>query len=240
VAFKSGGADCAENTAVAAKHPSLGGERLTQAPLPLLNIVIQRVFTMHLEPIFEQVSAEVVVEDSDCDPRRSPCVGTAATRSRYTATIDWGSVLCDYYALACHVIRRRMPPCLRAMYDPEDFVADAIVEVLKKPARFVEYGPGVIVLVAKRRMINALRSPRNRAARLDVDLMDRQPSVALRLEASELREFMIGRTRDLADRAMLALRCQGRTSIEIAELNGLGLRTVQRFFKEFAEANEPY
>lgn len=194
---------------------------------------------MHSETHTYPIAAAVTT-DCDCRTRYRRDIGTAWARVHFLGPIDWEIVLHDYYEWACRVISRKMPRRLRAGYDPEDFVADAIVDLLNKPAWFIEYGPELIVLVAKRRMIDAARSPRSRGAHLDIEVTDHQPSVALRLEALELRDFMLGRTEDPGDRAMVALRCQGHTSPEIAELSGVGVRMVQRFFKHFAEANEPY
>ncbi len=166
--------------------------------------------------------------------------GQAATpRVQFTLPIDWDDVLPRYYLSACRDIKRKMPRCLWARYDPEDFVADAIVELMNKPAPFVEYGPGLLVLIAKRRMIDAAKSPRSRAVRLEVDVMDRQPEAHLRFEAAERRESMLGRTHDPRSRAMLALRLEGHSLPEIAEMSGRGLRMVQRFFRKFAKANQP-
>jgi DNA-directed RNA polymerase specialized sigma24 family protein len=154
--------------------------------------------------------------------------------------IDWPTVMCKHYALACRAIKRRMPRGLRARYDPEDFVGDAIVEVMKNRARFVEFGPDLLVLIAKRRMIDAARSPRGRIMPLGEDVIDRQPSAALEVDAAVLRESMLRRAGNSSDRIAVDLRCQGHTLPEIAERTGRGLRTVQRFFKDFTEANEPY
>ena len=154
--------------------------------------------------------------------------------------IDWPTIMRKHYALACRVIKRRMPRGLRARYDPEDFVGDAIVELMTNRARFVEFGPDLLVLIAKRRMIDAARSPRSRMMPLGDDVIDRQPSVAMEEDAAVLRELMLGRAGNSGDRIVVDLRCQGHTLPEIAELTGQGLRTVQRFFKDFTEANEPY
>jgi DNA-directed RNA polymerase specialized sigma24 family protein len=156
------------------------------------------------------------------------------------AAIDWASLMRKHYALACGIIKRRMPRCLRARYDPEDFVGEAIVELMANRARFVEFGPDLLILIAKRRMIDAARSPQSRMMPLDEDLIDRQPSVALEDDAAVLRESMLGRAGNSGDRAVVDLRCQGYTLPEIAERTGRGLRSVQRFFKDFTEANEPY
>ncbi len=159
---------------------------------------------------------------------------------RIVLQIDWAAVMRDHYPSACQVIRRLMPYGLRAIYDPEDFVADAIVELMAHPERFNERGSAMLILVAKRRMIDAARSPRSRLMRLEVDIIDRQPPPILEHEAAEMREMMLGRAADPNRRNLVDLRSRGHTLPEIAELTGLGLRTLQRFFKQFTEANEPY
>ena len=133
-----------------------------------------------------------------------------------------------------------MPRGLRARYDPEDFVGDAIVELISNRARLVESGPDLLILIAKRRMIDAARSPRSRLIPLEEDVIDRQPSVGLEDDAVALRELVLGRAANSGDRAAVNLRCQGHTLSEIAALTGRGVRTIQRFFKDFTEANEPY
>ena len=118
-------------------------------------------------------------------------------------TIDWTIVLGEHYASACRVVNRCMPPGLRGRYDPEDFVGDAIVELLKNPARLAEYQPHLLIVIAKRRMIDAARSAWNRLGRLEVELIDLQASAALHLEAAEMREEMLGRAGCAHGRAML-------------------------------------
>jgi DNA-directed RNA polymerase specialized sigma24 family protein len=145
----------------------------------------------------------------------------------------------EHYTSACRVIKRLMPCGLRASYDPEDYVDDAIVELISKSARFMEYNSNLPIPIAKRRMIDAARSPRSRSARLEVEVIDGTSSVVLESDATELREWMLGRAGDSSDRAVVDLRCQGHTLPEIAERTGRGLRTVQRFFKNFTEDNEP-
>ena len=154
--------------------------------------------------------------------------------------IDWATVICNHYALACRAIKRRMPRGLRARYDPEDFVGDAIVELMSHQARFVEFRPDLLILVAKRRMIDAARSPRGRLMPLAEDVIDRQPSAALEVDAAILRESIIHRAGSTSGRVVVDLRSQGHTLPEIAELTGRGLRTIQRFLKHFIEANRPY
>jgi DNA-directed RNA polymerase specialized sigma24 family protein len=108
------------------------------------------------------------------------------------------------------------------------------------PERIGSSGSATLILVAKRRMIDAVRSPRSRFMRLEVDIIDRQPPPVLEQEAAELREMMLERATDPRRRKLVDLRSRGHTLPEIAQLTGQQLRTVQRFFKEFTAANEPF
>ena len=145
-----------------------------------------------------------------------------------------------HYRAACGVIARLMPRSLRRTYDPEDFVLDAIVELMSKPDQLIEKGPSLLTLVARRRMIDAARSPRSRLMPLEVDIIDPQPSALLETDANELREIMLSRARGPRELSIVELRCRGHTLPEIAELTGVGVRQLQRFWKHFTEANEPY
>ncbi len=159
---------------------------------------------------------------------------------QHLESIDWAVIMRDHYTPACRAIKRLMPGALRAGYDPEDFVADALVELMARPERLAEQGSTFLVLIAKRRMIDAVRSPRGRLTRLEVDVIDDQPPAILEHEAAELRQMMLDRAGDPTTRNVVDLRSRGHTLPEIAELTGLGLRTLQRCFKRFTEANEPY
>jgi RNA polymerase sigma factor (sigma-70 family) len=163
-----------------------------------------------------------------------------APRTHAVGPIDWATLMQKHYRATCGVIARLMPRSLRRMYDPEDFVIDAIVELMAKPDQLVEKGPSLLTLVARRRMIDAARSPRSRLMPLEVDIIDPQPSALLENEANELRELMLRRARDPRELSIVELRCRGHTLPEIAELTGLGVRQLQRFWKHFTEANEPY
>jgi DNA-directed RNA polymerase specialized sigma24 family protein len=123
--------------------------------------------------------------------------------------IDWATMMRKHYAQACRVIKHRMPRGLRAKYDPEDFVGDAIVELISNRARFVVFAPDMLILIANRRMIDAARSPRSRMMPLNEHAIDRQPSVALKDDAAVLREWMLCRAGNSSDRAVVDLRCQG-------------------------------
>lgn len=131
-----------------------------------------------------------------------------------------------------------MPRQLRSSYDAEDFVCAAIYELLSNPTGLPYRGPATLVLLAKRRMIDELRSPRARVTQLRVDLAERRPACpSIEAEADELRQQLVadaGPDREL----VVDLRCQGFTTHEIAELTGIKLRTVQRMLKAFARTQQ--
>ena len=154
--------------------------------------------------------------------------------------IDWAIVMRDHYRAACRIIDQIMPRCLRSMYDPEDFVDDAIVELMARPNQVIEKGPSLLTLIAKHRMIDAARSPRSRLMRLEGDIIDQRPSAVLENEAAELRERMLGLAVDTRERNLVDLRSRGYTLPEIAVLTGLGVRQLQRIWKQFKDANDPY
>ena len=146
----------------------------------------------------------------------------------------------DHYRMASRVIDRLMPPRLRTGYDAEDFVGDAIVELMTNAALADVESPALLIHIAKCRMVDAARSPRSRVLPLEVDAVDPQPAVDLECEASEQLEILLGRAGGPRCRAVVDLRSQGYSLPEIAELTGVGLRTLQRFYKSFTEANRPY
>lgn len=149
-------------------------------------------------------------------------------------TMNWALAIAQHYAPACGVIDKLMPPQLRSSYDAEDFVQLAIVDLLTDPSAIEYRGPSSLILLAKRRMIDVIRSPRSRVTQLRADVAEVPPSPSLELEAGELRESLVSRARP-GHQLVVDLRCQGFTSTEIAELTGLGIRTVQRTLKAFAQ-----
>lgn len=150
--------------------------------------------------------------------------------------MDWHVVIKDHYPEAVRTIRRLMPSALRRSHDAEDFVQQAVAQLIGNP---IEYrGVSTLIALAKRRMIDATRRPR--ALVLEIDPSDGGRAAGQQCEADELQNRLLGRSRDSQERGLILLRCQGHTVAEIAELTGVGLRTVQRFFKHFKLAEEPF
>jgi hypothetical protein len=137
--------------------------------------------------------------------------------------VNWPELMMSQeYSRACGTIRRIMPQGLRSKYDPEDFVGDAIVELLMKSVE--EDLASRIILIAKRRMIDAFKSPRNKELPL---LLDVENTSILGCEENEFREKLIDFLPP-TDGGILNLWLEGYSTPEIVKLSGLGLRTVER------------
>jgi DNA-directed RNA polymerase specialized sigma24 family protein len=155
--------------------------------------------------------------------------------------------LAERYAVARRAVGHcLMPSHLRSAYDPEDFVHDALVELLEKRGH-CEIDARLLAVIARRRMLDAARSPQNQpmlSLGIEIDQIDgafRVESVddrcacpVLQAEANELRERFLELARDDRERTMIELWCEGNFVPEIAAKTGIGLRTVQRFFETFA------
>ena len=74
-------------------------------------------------------------------------------------------------------------------------MGDAILQIMAKPDSFGGKAVECLIMVARRRMIDAVRSPRSKLLPLEADIVDRQPSVSLEQEAAEVRKLMIKRGR---------------------------------------------
>jgi DNA-directed RNA polymerase specialized sigma24 family protein len=153
--------------------------------------------------------------------------------------IDWNELMPEDYSSACRAIKRVMPRGLRGGYDPEDFVCEAIVELMSYRSQLDRSALALLIVVARRRMIDVARSPRGRMTHGIIDVVDREPSLDAIQAANELQELLLRKADRPADRTVVELRCQGYSLPEIARLTGIGLRTVQRFFKTFVERNLP-
>jgi len=131
------------------------------------------------------------------------------------ATMDWYNPSSDIYKKSCRVINSIMPSCLRSLFDPEDFVMDAVMELLRDERS----GSELLVVVAKRRMIDAAKSPRNRTMRLPGD-----PPARRAIGWQEALEEVA----DLDLRLILEKRLEGYGLAEVVVISGLTPRTIQR------------
>lgn len=80
----------------------------------------------------------------------------------------------DFYRVACGYLRGRFPSTLRSRFDIEDFVQDAIVDVLVRGGEISQ-----LPTIARRRMIDAMRQQQSKkygGSRHSGQSPDRTPS----------------------------------------------------------------
>lgn len=145
--------------------------------------------------------------------------------------MEWIDPSSDHYKMVCSYIKKIMPASLKPFFDAEDFVMDAIMEILEK---HIESSPGLLTTIAKRNMQDAAKSPRNRAGTLTIDMADWRSDIA----KSDLGMDIEGLEIDPILKKVLRLMAEGYELPQVAEIIGVGLRTVQRMFLKFKEDRE--
>jgi Homeodomain-like domain len=141
--------------------------------------------------------------------------------------MEWIDPSSDHYKMVCRYISKRMPSRLKPVFDAEDFVMDAIIQIRGQ-------NPDLLILVAKRRMIDAAKSPRSRVVAIDWDMADWRSEIGrsdlgMDLERLEINPIL---------KKVLRLMAEGYELPQVAEMIGVGLRTVQRMFANFREERE--
>ena len=156
----------------------------------------------------------------------------------------WLPGVLEHYYDVVRLISKIMPPHLRRVYDAEDFVQMAICDMLDRPERYnrdADDPKHMMVLIAKRRMIDALRRRPNRTPHLPIDdlvleLVEIRKSwgcgaVKSPAEISELTDsaaYVLSRTYDPRERVFLILRSWGYLFDEAAAMVGVQQRTMLR------------
>lgn len=136
--------------------------------------------------------------------------------------MEWFDPSGDTYKKACRIVRSLMPMRLRKAYDAEDFVMDAIMELLGKD------GTGdLLVLVARRRMLDAAKSPKNRDLGLTMDIPGR---------THDDTESILEGVDDLDLRDIFRLKMEGYGLTEVSDMTGLGTRKIQRKIEKFRKS----
>lgn len=132
------------------------------------------------------------------------------------------------YERALRVLRRNMPPGLRSVYDPEDFVQQACLEVIAEGL-----DSSLLTHIAMHRMLAAHARPdrwrRISDERLVVEAESAQPTAQENLDAVELRERLIALADCDEERAIIALALEGWPRPEIAARVGYMPGAVQQF-----------
>jgi DNA-directed RNA polymerase specialized sigma24 family protein len=147
--------------------------------------------------------------------------------------MEWIDPSSDNYKSVCRYISKIMPARLNPVFDAEDFVMDAIMEILEK---HIDHSPtpGLLTTIARRNMQDAAKSPRNRQRTLEIDMADWRSDIA----QSDLGMDLEGLEIDPILKKILRLMAEGYELPQVAETIGVGLRTVQRMFANFREERE--
>lgn len=135
-------------------------------------------------------------------------------------------ILAANYATAVRAVRRLMPQRLNSVYDPEDFVQEAMLEC----------GPEHYHCLARRAKFRMIEVARLKYRNNHVQMDDR---VAMRLESftlpaervAEINEETgrsLDRVRDPEIRLLVEMKLAGHSVHDIAKASGLNVRTVQR------------
>jgi DNA-directed RNA polymerase specialized sigma24 family protein len=141
--------------------------------------------------------------------------------------MEWIDPSSEHYKMVCRYIRKSMPSRLNASFDAEDFVMDAIIQIRGR-------NPDLLIVVARRRMIDAAKSPRSKVVAIDWDVADWRSDMA----GSDLGMDIEGLEIDPILKKVLRLMAEGYELPQVAEIIGVGLRTVQRMFANFREEME--
>ncbi len=140
------------------------------------------------------------------------------------------------YGAACRTMQRKIPPSMTGQFDGADFVGDAFAYMLANPSRYAAVDPilPMVLTIARRRMIEKFRLPRNGRFTIDLGevkslLVDTSPGPCLLSQAAETYETILAAAGPGAD--MVELKRRGYTCPEIAARTGRNVRGVQRFFE---------
>lgn len=141
--------------------------------------------------------------------------------------MEWIDPSSEHYKMVCRYIRKIMPSRLKSVFDAEDFVMDAIIQIKGK-------NPDLLILVAKRRMMDAAKSHQNKQRSIDWDMADWRSDIAKSDLGMTIEDLEV----DPILKKILNLMSDGYELPQVAEMIGLGLRTVQRKFANFKEERE--
>ena len=176
------------------------------------------------------------------------------TRARAGDEAAWTELFEKCYPKVRRVVRRKLNPPMRSLYDSTDFASDVMKSLAAKADdldfQSFESLMAFLVNVAEKKVIDEYR----KVYSLKRDLARQQPlviddgeggrpgnfasgdptasQVAL---ASEAHDRLLAGKSD-PERRVIEMRHQGYSPTEIAETSGWNVRKVQRFFKDLRDS----
>jgi RNA polymerase sigma factor (sigma-70 family) len=174
-------------------------------------------------------------------------------RARAGDDAAWKALFDKCYPKVIRVVRRKLNPPMRSLYDSTDFASDVMKSLAANAGRldFPSFSSlmAFLVGVAEQKVIDEYRKVHNlkrdinRNRPLDAGpggegdatrLIGNDPTASQIALASEANELLLeGRT--LREQSVIEMRKQGYSPSEIARRSGWNIRKVQRFFKDLRE-----
>ena len=166
----------------------------------------------------------------------------------------WKELFEKCYPKVIRVVRRKLNPPMRSLYDSTDFASD-VMKSLAANAEQLDFPSfnslmAFLVNVAEKKVIDEYRKVHNlkrdikRNRPLSSD--DGEGSAAVRLASSDPTASQIALADEAhdqllagksgAERSVIEMKTQGYSPAEIAEKSGWNVRKVQRFFKDLRDS----
>jgi RNA polymerase sigma factor (sigma-70 family) len=175
-------------------------------------------------------------------------------RARAGDQAAWEELFRTCYPKVVRVVRRKLYPPMRSLYDSADFASDVWKSLAAKCERFdfpsIDSLMAFLKQAAEQKVIDALRQRRTdkrdmtRERRIDASdrhgldagqLASGGPTPSQVAQADDVRELLRARlTQEECD--VLQMRDEGYTNEEISQRTGWHLRKVQRFLKNLHES----
>lgn len=175
------------------------------------------------------------------------------SRARSGDDSAWEELFRKCYPKVIRVVRRKLNPPMRSLFDSTDFASDVMKSLAAKADRldFPSFDSLMAFLqqVAEQKVIDEYRKAhtlKRDISRLctltpgDGDgtalaVASLDPTASQVAQATEAHEQLLA-GQDEPQRAAIELKGQGYSHAEIAEQTGWNLRKVQRFFKDLKDA----
>ena len=175
-------------------------------------------------------------------------------RARAGDQSAWEELFRTCYPKVIRVVRRKLHPPMRSLYDSADFASDVWKSLAAKCARFdfksIDSLMAFLKQAAEQKVVDAYR--RRHTIKRDVDRERRMghsqgsgldagllpsggPTASQVAQADEVREKLQANLTE-EECSVLKMRDEGYTNEEIAQRTGWHLRKVQRFLKALHES----
>jgi RNA polymerase sigma factor (sigma-70 family) len=176
------------------------------------------------------------------------------SRARSGDQTAWEELFRTCYPKIVRVVRRKLNPPMRSLYDSSDFASDVWKSLAAKFDRFdfptIDSLLAFLSQAAERKVVDEYR--RRHTLKRDMDLerpieatrahghepmalRSAEPTPSQVAQASEDWQQLLARLSE-PERTIMDLKRMGYTNEEIAERTGWHIRKVQRFFKDLHDS----